>query len=167
MIFRIALSQGMRVRCITMIRNWKASHLNTVTPLLPERKNSRLNLLLEYDAHHFLGLQRHHSPGVHGQSHKYQIWEWHYDPKEVEWTNQSHLSDKKPMLLQHDNAKPHTCSATLVIIDSITLDIVPCPPYGLYLTPSDFWLFTFLKKHLKRIHFTCDEEVQAAMGKCF
>jgi len=71
------------------------------------------------------------------------------------------------MLLQHDNAKLHTCSATLVMIESIALETVPRPPYGLDLTPSDFWLFTVLKKHLKRIHFTCDEEVQAAMGKCF
>ena len=112
MIFRTALSQGMRVGCITMTRNRKASHLNSVTPLLPERKNSRLNLLLEYYAHHFLELQRHHSPEVHSQRHKYQLWEWH----EVEQTNQSHLSDKKPMLLEHDNAKPHSCSAILVMI---------------------------------------------------
>jgi len=70
------------------------------------------------------------------------------------------------MLLQHDNATPHSCSATLVMTDSITLEIVSHPPYGLDLTPSDFWLFAVLKKHLKRIHFTC-EEVQAAMGKCF
>jgi hypothetical protein len=51
--------------------------------------------------------------------------------------------------------------------DSITLKIVPCPPCGLDLTPSDFWLFAVLKKHLKRIQFTCDEKVQAAKGKCF
>jgi hypothetical protein len=51
--------------------------------------------------------------------------------------------------------------------DSITLEIIPRPPYGLDLTPSDFWLFAVLKKHLKRIQFTCDEKVQAAMGKCF
>jgi hypothetical protein len=28
-------------------------------------------------------------------------------------------------------------------------------------------LFAALKKHLKGIHFTCDEEVQAAVGKWF
>jgi hypothetical protein len=31
-------------------------------------------------------------------------------------------------------------------IDSIALEIVPRPPYGLDLTPSDFWLFSVLKK---------------------
>jgi hypothetical protein len=31
----------------------------------------------------------------------------------------------------------------------------------------DFWLFAALKKHLKGIHFTCDEAVPAATGKWF
>jgi hypothetical protein len=47
MILCIAMSQGMRVRYTTMTQNWKAGYLNIVTPLLPERKNSRINLLLE------------------------------------------------------------------------------------------------------------------------
>jgi hypothetical protein len=51
------------------------------------------------------------------------------------------------------------------MIESITFETVPCPPYGLDLTPSDCWLFAVLKKHLKRVQFTCDEDVHAAMGK--
>jgi hypothetical protein len=35
------------------------------------------------------------------------------------------------------------------------------------LAPPNFWLFGALKKHLKGNHFTCDEEVQAAMAKWF
>jgi len=34
-------------------------------------------------------------------------------------------------------------------------------------TPPDSWLFASLKNHLKKIHFTCDDEMQAAMGKWF
>jgi hypothetical protein len=30
-----------------------------------------------------------------------------------------------------------------------------------------FWLFAAFKKYLKQIHFTCKEELQAAMGKWF
>jgi len=67
------------------------------------------------------------------------------------------------MLLEHDNAKPHSCSAILVMIDSNELESVSRPPCGLDLTPSDFWLFAVLKKHLSRINFTCE----AAMGKFF
>jgi hypothetical protein len=33
--------------------------------------------------------------------------------------------------------------------------------------PSDFWLFLSLNKRINEVHFTCDEEVQAAMKKLF
>ena len=51
MIFCTAMSQLIRVACIRRTRKWKASHLNTITPLLPERIHSRLSLL---------GIQKHH-----------------------------------------------------------------------------------------------------------
>ena len=35
------------------------------------------------------------------------------------------------------------------------------------MAPSDFWLFAALKKPLKGIHVTCDEEVQVVTGKLF
>jgi hypothetical protein len=35
------------------------------------------------------------------------------------------------------------------------------------LAPTDFWLFAALKKPLKGIHVTRDEEVQAVTGKWF
>jgi hypothetical protein len=33
--------------------------------------------------------------------------------------------------------------------------------------PPDFWLFAALKKHLNKVHVTCDDELQAAMKKWF
>jgi hypothetical protein len=51
--------------------------------------------------------------------------------------------------------------------DSNGLGVVPHCLYNLALAPSDLWLFTALKKHLKGIHFMCDEEIQAAMKKWF
>lgn len=51
--------------------------------------------------------------------------------------------------------------------DSIGFEVVPHSPYNLALAPSDFQLFTAFRKHLKGIHVTCDEEIQAAMGKWF
>jgi transposase len=71
------------------------------------------------------------------------------------------------MLLQYDNAKLHTSYATSAVIESTRFEIVPHPPYSLDLAPSDFWLFAALKKHLKEIYFTCDEDVQAATEKWF
>jgi len=55
------------------------------------------------------------------------------------------------MFLQHDNAKPHTVSATLVVIESVIYEVVPHAPYSLDLAPSDFQLFAVLKKQLKGI----------------
>jgi hypothetical protein len=49
--------------------------------------------------------------------------------------------------------------------DSIGFEVVPHSPYNLALAPSDFWLFTAFKKHLKGIHVTCEEEIQAVMEK--
>jgi len=41
MIFCTAFSGGTGVECDTTTRNWKASRLNTVTPIFPERKQSK------------------------------------------------------------------------------------------------------------------------------
>jgi histone-lysine N-methyltransferase SETMAR len=72
---------------------------------------------------------------------------------------------KKPMLLQHDNARPHTTAATSVAVASTGFELVPHPPYSPDLAPSAFWLFGALKKHLKGNCFACDKEVQAATAK--
>jgi hypothetical protein len=55
------------------------------------------------------------------------------------------------MLLQHDNAKPHTSAVTSAVRESIGFEVVPHPPYSLDLAPSDFWLFAALKKPLRGI----------------
>ena len=87
-------------------------------------------------------------------------------PWEVETTNQSHLSWKKPTLLQH-NARWHTSAATSSAKDSIRFEVVPHPLYSLHLALSDSCLFASLKKGLKGIPFTYNEDVQVAMWKWF
>jgi transposase len=62
-------------------------------------------------------------------------------------------------------ARPHTNAATSVAIENIGFEVVPHPCYSPDLVPSYLWLFAALQKHLKGIHFTCDEEVQAAKKK--
>lgn len=47
MIFCTALSREKTGACITTTWNLKAIHLYVVTPLLPERKNTKLNVPLE------------------------------------------------------------------------------------------------------------------------
>jgi transposase len=64
-----------------------------------------------------------------------------------------------------DYARPHTNAATSAAIQNVRFEVVPHRPYRPDLVSPDFWLFAALKKYLKEIHFTCDEEVQAAMEK--
>jgi histone-lysine N-methyltransferase SETMAR len=75
--------------------------------------------------------------------------------------------DKKPMILQHDNARPHTSVFTKAALDNFGFQVLAHPPYSPDLAPSDFWLFGTLKKYLRGIHFTCDDEIQAATIKWF
>jgi hypothetical protein len=70
------------------------------------------------------------------------------------------------MLLQHDNATPHTSARTSAAMQSIISEVVPHLSYSPDLALSDFWLFEALNKHVKGINFTCDE-VEAAMRKRF
>jgi hypothetical protein len=46
-------------------------------------------------------------------------------------------------------------------------EVVPHHTCSLDVAPSDFCLFAALKKCLKLINFTCDEDVQASAGKWF
>jgi len=75
------------------------------------------------------------------------------------------LSQKKPILLQHDNARWHTCAATSSTTDSFRFEVVPYPLYGLHLALSDSRLFATLKKGLKGIPLTYNKDIQVAMGK--
>jgi hypothetical protein len=70
------------------------------------------------------------------------------------------------MLLQHDNAKPHT-DVTSVAIETISFEVVLHALYSPDLELSDFFLFGAFKKHLKSTRFTYIEEFQAAVAKKF
>ncbi len=58
----------------------------------------------------------------------------------------------------HDNARPHTANATAVKLADFHW--VPHPPYSPDLAPCDFFLFPFLKKHLRGIEFESVEHAQ-------
>jgi hypothetical protein len=69
--------------------------------------------------------------------------------KGIETTNDSCLSGKKLMLLQHHNARCHTSTAATAVIKSVGIEVILHPLYILDLAPSDFWLLAALRKHLK------------------
>ncbi|KAL4143904.1 hypothetical protein QTP88_006158 [Uroleucon formosanum] len=67
--------------------------------------------------------------------------------------------------LLHDNARPHTANVTKQLLDSFGLDVLNHPPYSPDLVPSDYHLFTSLKKHMGGKQFSTDEEVKGAVDK--
>ena len=72
----------------------------------------------------------------------------------------------KDVVIQHDNARPHTSRQTQCALQQLELPTIPHPPYSPDLAPSDFFLFPLLKKHLKGNHYETDAEVEADVRTC-
>ena len=69
------------------------------------------------------------------------------------------------VLLQYDNARPHTSLKTHEVISSFGGEKISHPPYLPDLASSDFHLFGPFKESLRRQHFSSDEEVKTAVRK--
>lgn len=69
----------------------------------------------------------------------------------------------EPIILQHDNARPHTSRATAEALRNLKFEPIPHPPYSPDLAPCDFYFFPLLKRDLKGNHYTSDDEVKAAV----
>jgi histone-lysine N-methyltransferase SETMAR len=67
------------------------------------------------------------------------------------------------VLLQHDNARPHTACSTVGTIQHLSFECLLHPPYSPDLGPSDFHVFGPLKEAMGGNSFRSDEEVQQAM----
>ena len=66
------------------------------------------------------------------------------------------------VLLQHDNARPHTSLKTCEAISSFGWTTISHPPSP-DLAPSDFHLFGPLKESLRGRHFSGNKEVKTAV----
>ena len=67
------------------------------------------------------------------------------------------------VLLQHDNARPHTARSTVATIQDLSFECLPHPPHSPDLAPSDFHVFGPLKKAMGGKSYRSDEEVQQAV----
>jgi transposase len=56
---------------------------------------------------------------------------------------------KKTVILQHDNARPHTARLTLQTTEKNSWELLSHPPYSPYLAPSDCQLFGKIKVKVK------------------
>jgi len=66
------------------------------------------------------------------------------------------------VLLLQDNAPEHTACIAASAATECGYELLPHPPYS----PSDFYLFTKLKEHLRGSQHTCDNDVIEAVAEC-
>jgi len=71
----------------------------------------------------------------------------------------------KGVLFLHDNAVAHRAIATQKKLAYLGFQCLDHPPYSPDLAPSDYHLFSGLKKQLKGSHFLSEAEAITAAGK--
>ena len=69
------------------------------------------------------------------------------------------------VLLQHDNARPHTAHQTQLAIQQLGFSTIPHPPYSPDLAPSDYWLFGEMAKHTRGRRWVNIQELAGAVGR--
>ena len=69
----------------------------------------------------------------------------------------------KGVLLQHDNARVHTCKVAMDAVERNGYELLPHPAYSPGLASSNFFLFPNLKKDISGCYFRSDEEVVTAV----
>ncbi|KAI6655725.1 Histone-lysine N-methyltransferase SETMAR [Oopsacas minuta] len=68
------------------------------------------------------------------------------------------------VLLQHDNAPAHTSRRTLDEIQHLAFELLPYPPYSPDLAPSNYWLFSEMKRPLRGKRFSDFEHLRPAVN---
>ena len=74
--------------------------------------------------------------------------------------NRPALVNRKGVILQHDNAKPHVSIETQQKIRELGWEVLPHPPYSPDIAPSDYHLFGSLSHHLSGKEFENEEAVK-------
>lgn len=73
----------------------------------------------------------------------------------------------KELLWQHDNARPHTSTATTQFFQNRKIELIHQAPYSPDLNQCDRWLFKHLKKALREKRLDCADDVQKASLNVF
>ena len=69
----------------------------------------------------------------------------------------------KGIFLQQNNARVPTCKVAMDAVERNGYQLIPHPAYSPDLAPSDFFLFPYLKKDIRGLHFRSDEDVVTAV----
>lgn len=70
------------------------------------------------------------------------------------------LVNRKGVILQHDNARPHVAKLTQEKLKQLGWETLPHPPYSPDVAPSDYHLFRSLQHHLADSHHDKYEELR-------
>ena len=74
---------------------------------------------------------------------------------------------RRGVLLQQDNAPVHSSKVAMQSVRDCEFELLPHPPYSPDLAPSDFFLFSKLKKELRGQRYDDDDELMLAVeGFC-
>ena len=74
---------------------------------------------------------------------------------------------RRGVLLQQDNAPVHSSKVAMQSVRDCGFELLPHPPYSPDLAPSDFFLFSKLKKELRGQRYDDDDELMLAVeGFC-
>ena len=89
----------------------------------------------------------------------------------VDLLKKARKSKRKPrsedLWLLQDNAPIHTSSQSTSTITTSGFNLLAHPPYSPDLAPSDFYLFSHLKKHLRGIQFNDKEQLMEMVDEFF
>lgn len=82
------------------------------------------------------------------------------------------IEEKRPnlqnhVILQHDNARPHTAKMTKLVIDELGWEVLDHPPYSPDLAPSDFHLFRAISNGLRKKKFDNEAELKNWLNNWF
>jgi histone-lysine N-methyltransferase SETMAR len=78
------------------------------------------------------------------------------------------LVNRKCVLLQQDNARPHTVKKTLQIIEELEgIELLPHPNFSPDLEPSDYYLFRSMAQFLRGKKFQSVADVEVAVEEFF
>ncbi|GFO50000.1 histone-lysine N-methyltransferase SETMAR [Plakobranchus ocellatus] len=74
---------------------------------------------------------------------------------------------RRGVVLQHDNATPHSVNRTQQWLQRYGWEILPHPAHSPDLTPSDFHLFGPLKRHLGGMAFETEDDLISELRNWF